>query len=1387
MKPNTLKTLVAGLGLLASVQMASGQTAVPATLRVPDAAVNTNKPGFKLRVYQSNTRLQPNNVLNSERLLSGKAYDATINDVFLNEATPAPDGTHWWELTGVINTHEQAINGDPPAGGDNFSINDAAPHNIPDDVVPGIPGINGSSDYFVMEFTGFLRVPTGNVQFGVNSDDGFRLTIGDQNQPSINRQQLLVLDGTRGFGNTEGNFSFAQAGLYPFRLTYWEVTGGNSGVEFYAFAPATTSGSRYLVNDVNQANSIKSFAEAAGDPPTVLAAFPNLTQYVDLAGNGAAVPPAPYGWVDILDGANTVNPSSVELKLDGNALTPLKHVKNGPTNTFSAQYPLMAASSAHTNTLIYADSTGAKYTNTWTFTVSGYTTINSNYAVASVDTTKPGFRVKIHQMDVNKNPATGLVPNAERQIANGYINPATGQPYENTSDLTGTDADGYFAVETVVNWNQDAGDIGSFPGDTAIPGITGASANTTDRIVGSIETILELKAGPIRFGVNSDDGFRLSFGQGPGDVTGTQLGTAGDRGVADSFMDFYVPADGFYPVRLMWWETGGGAAAEFFVADIATGAKTLINALTGATPIKAYRESAASRPYVSRVLPSVNYAYSIADQDLIIDVTDGASPLDANSAELLLNNVAQTLTSTKSGKITTLVRDSSVSNLLPSGNVSARLVYSYTLAGQTLKATNDWNFTVPRYLRPIPPANKVQASEVSGTGFTVRGHQLDRSVSNNQGNGGRDTGNNMPGPEIQLAEGYIDPLTDLPYPNLLDFTAADANKVFTVPGVLNANHNTGAGSGGVAANSGIFNGDVQVSGLPGAGSSNQGLDNSVHEYSTYLDLKAGAYLFGLNVDDGWTAISAPNTRDTLGTLLGFRNAPGGNAGSPANNPNAAFNVVVPEDGIYPFRILFWEGGGGVNVEFFSIDRDTGTQILVNDMTGEFPSTVALSGQLISPIKAYSTYSGPVRPWTKFSVYPMPYIGTTDPRDTVNNAVTLWQNRQQQSGPGPLKYPLGLLLGSWNSGGIQNSSTATRPFGDAVGAVIANLGSGSVGMVLDGVSVTPTVTDVPNSTDKMVVYTPATPLSSASNHVAGLVYAGTTNYWTFSVITNVTVDVSNKVAAASVDLTKRGFRIRTAQSSASRANTVAAAEAQLAGTPASVAIPGPEADGSYLHSGIVNFSVSKNTGGTPANEFANFNTTWNGIADLPFPGIPGTNLTGTAGLANFTSEIFAFLELPAGYQKFAINGDDGYRVQIGTPGKTNGPVLFSIDRGAGAADFPFAFVVPEAGLYPVRIVYYQGGGDGNVEFFTYGANNEKIPVNADRPDSIKAYSTAIAGPDAPRITKASIAGGNITIEWTGGGTLESRAAFGAGDWASTGDSDGSYTEAATGTKFFRVKL
>ncbi len=1086
----------------------------------------------------------------------------------------------------------------------------------------------------------------------------------------------------------------------------------------------------------------------------------------------------------VTDGSQTsLKPDSLSLTLDGEAITPQSVTKSGLTTTiaYRVDYPL-ASGSAHTSVLDFTDTATPPTagSSTLNFTVQTYPTLPPAMSLASVDTSKPGFKARVFQYDnaptdasqnIARGPGgTGLIPNVERQIAMGYINPETGQPYPNTASSDwlhaggGTDtvgADGYFTVPDVINWNGTApAAVGNFSVDSTppfeddtIPGIPGTSVTPTDRYVVSIETILELQRGAYRFGVNSDDGFRLSSGWGPGDVVGIQFGTAGDRGFTDTTMDFAVEADGNYPFRLMYFQTSGGQGCEFFVVNVETGVKTLINDLSATTPIKAYRESAVSRPYVSRVLPAIGDQFVIADMDLVVDITDGAIAVDNGSIALSLNGGPVTATPSKAGAVTTVRRAGSLADLFASGANNVSLVYSFTDGGTTTWVTNNWSFSVPAYTTIIPEANNVASAAVSGTGFTARNQQIDRSRDANQGNGGRYTGNggggnNLPRPEIQLANGYLNRTNNLPFDNLAP-AGGNADGTWDIPAVLNFNSTTTG-----TADSGIFTGDVVVPGLPGTGTSNAGLDNFVQEIVMYLDLKAGAHLFGVNCDDGFVLSCAANPHDTLGTFLGRRDPGGGNSGSFVTA--AAMNVIVPEDGIYPFRLLWWQGGGGVNVEFFTVDRDTGRHVLVNDTANT---------ELAVP--AFSTYTGATRPWVKFSAYPMP---------------SMYQNQHQQSGPGPIK----VVVGAGNPADIANDAPGIRPFGDAVGAVVADLGTETVGMVLNGLSVTPTVTDIAGTTDKLVLYTPDPPLASGSTNTAGLVYAGGTNYWTFTVITNVAVPASVAAPVSAADPSAVGFHVKVVQASAARpgGNTAAAAEDQLAGTPASVAIAGPEADGAYIAPGIINWNNAKNPGNTPS-DIGNFQPLLGGPADDPVPGIPGTDLTGTARFENIAAEIFAWLELPAGYQKFGVNGDDGWKVQIGTPGQTDGPVLFSVDRGAGARDIPFAFITPQAGLYPVRLVWYQGGGGGNLEFFTYGPDNQKIPVNdRNNPLAIKAWYQANVSP--PQISNWSLSGGSITVEWKNGGTLESAPGV-TGPWTSTGHSDGSFSEAATGeARFYRVR-
>ena len=55
----------------------------------------------------------------------------------------------------------------------------------------------------------------------------------------------------------------------------------------------------------------------------------------------------------------------------------------------------------------------------------------------------------------------------------------------------------------------------------------------------------------------------------------------------------------------------------------------------------------------------------------------------------------------------------------------------------------------------------------------------------------------------------------------------------------------------------------------------------------------------------------------------------------------------------------------------------------------------------------------------------------------------------------------------------------------------------------------------------------------------------------------------------------------------------------------------------------------------------------------------------------------------------------------------GGPLGQADFGKGASDVLFPVVVQQAGVYPLRLLYFQGGGDANCEFFSLTASNRVL--------------------------------------------------------------------------------
>jgi hypothetical protein len=1039
----------------------------------------------------------------------------------------------------------------------------------------------------------------------------------------------------------------------------------------------------------------------------------------------------------IKDGeTSALDPNSLEVRLDSQIVTPQTVNKVGQVTTVAYATPTnMPSLSQHTASIAYSDngSPVTRATNSFTFTVEYYGVLTPDLAVnaADLDLTKPGFVARVSQWYDNAQwPGPDLpttIQRAEDQLAGRLREPATGLTMTNLADPFDANPDGTYSIPggpfaEYINWNQDFGpggpanpvETGSFTTanggtpDYGIPGIPGRDptvilpAVNVDNVAAEVVTYLELKKGVYRFGVNSDDGFKVTAGRkNPRDASGLLLGQFdGGRGVADSLFYVDVLADGYYPVRLLWYEGGGGAALEFFTVDLATGQKSLINNSADPKALKAYGTPKVKRPGAS-IYPTAGAQNVPASATVQLQVVDDGASVNQGTVAMTFNGTAVTPSITKAGAITTIAYKPTDS-YLPPGTNAATVIYSDT-ATPSASVTNTWQFVVHNWTTfPMIPASfavPASAIDMNSSGFSVDCYSMTNITR----------GNNVAETERQLARGYIDPATSQPYPNLFSQGTLPGGR-HLVP-MINWNQTAPANANDF--NGGNNNFDTLFPGQPASGDYNY----IAAEAIAYVELKKGLYQFGNNNDDGFRLTTAANPKDLNFALQ---------LGIDAANP-ALYWFFVEADGIYPMRLIYWEGTGGATHEHFVVEPFSGARRLINDR-----GNAAYFG-----VNTYAVYTGAERP----------YLLTATP-----------------------------------------GQNAVGQFPDVtVQAVITNYTGTDVKLRLNSTEVTPTVTAGVNSVT--VRYTPTTLLASGSTNTVAVEYGGLTTAWSFTVHTYTDLPPSLALPVSAADPNAVGFWakvVKAPDSVGTLANSTARAEAQLAGTLTNTAtgqpyvneVPaGPGPNGTYLVPGFVNWNLLTNQQG-------NFQAPT--FADQPVPGIAqlGQNF-------NVAAEVVAWLELPAGLIKMGVNSDDGFRVTVATNADPAAIQVGVFEGNRGSADTWFSFITPQAGLYPLRLIYYQGNGGGNVELFSFDAAGNRVLVN-DRanPGAVKAYWQVTGQAPAPSITDVSVAGGNVTIKWTGGGTLEWTAEFpttGNPTWTSTTDSDGEFTETAGAEKrFYRVK-
>lgn len=306
-------------------------------------------------------------------------------------------------------------------------------------------------------------------------------------------------------------------------------------------------------------------------------------------------------------------------------------------------------------------------------------------------------------------------------------------------------------------------------------------------------------------------------------------------------------------------------------------------------------------------------------------------------------------------------------------------------------------------------------------------------------------------------------------------------------------------------------------------------------------------------------------------------------------------------------------------------------------------------------------------------------------------------------------------------------------------------SKGVTLALDGKAVAPkSVSRV--DTAILVDYDFAEVLASGSGHTLKVTYTASTGQVLEENLTFKAVTYEILPAALATDLgsgSDAGLRWRTHQLSVGRANSISEVEKQLRGELGeSIHNPEGEDENGFFLIDWVNFDQVPG----PAGNFKDGAADPENVADLAIPGISGNN-------DNIAAEALTYLELPTtGLYQMVVNSDDGFQVSVGPKDNLTQLVLGKFDGGRGQADSVFYFRVDKAGVYPFRLLWFEGGSDARVEWFTVNSDGSRALVGGTQPGSLAAFRSRTE-PVANGIKSiARLADGKISITYTG--TLKS---------------------------------
>ncbi len=124
---------------------------------------------------------------------------------------------------------------------------------------------NLTPETFGIRLTGWIEMPAGTHSFTINSDDGVRLTIGNE--------VVIEQDGTAHFTGLNGQYTAAESGLVPIEIIYYEYGGGQVLEVFSSLTGNAALDTSVLSTSALTLDAIDEDIDGASNTGTTVSAF----------------------------------------------------------------------------------------------------------------------------------------------------------------------------------------------------------------------------------------------------------------------------------------------------------------------------------------------------------------------------------------------------------------------------------------------------------------------------------------------------------------------------------------------------------------------------------------------------------------------------------------------------------------------------------------------------------------------------------------------------------------------------------------------------------------------------------------------------------------------------------------------------------------------------------------------------------------------------------------------------------------------------------------------------------------------------------------------------------------------------------------------------------